>query len=323
MNFCPNCRENLGANLAVCVCNQLVGGDVTQANLLKTQAVIIPRALRQTVNPHRIAVVSVVLTVAATILVAAWPQIRETLPSVEGPAARFRNSSFTQNPTRSDIVPDEDITKSESVLIAGSRQGIFDLSANIGQKLNTYLDPDKTDLPNVQQPVESEAPRSASLNAYDAQLLSEQTQTEPAPKESNTTLSAIQPTPNYLPESTGSGVLPETQNTLRSTTLAPEDEAPPKPVIRRSLGVVNSIALSLPKPNYPSAAYATNAQGKVDVQVTIDETGRVISAKAINGSGALRSVSEQAAKRARFRPTTLSNVPMKVTGVITYNFTRN
>jgi len=82
------------------------------------------------------------------------------------------------------------------------------------------------------------------------------------------------------------------------------------------------MAISLPKPNYPAAAQAVNVQGKVDVQVLIDETGRVISAKAVSGNGMLKSAAEQAARNARFSPTYLSKVPVKVTGVIVYNFSR-
>jgi TonB family protein len=63
--------------------------------------------------------------------------------------------------------------------------------------------------------------------------------------------------------------------------------------------------------------------GKVDVQITIDETGKVISAKAASGHPLLRNAAETAAWKAKFTPTLLSKVPVKVTGVIVYNFTRN
>lgn len=96
-------------------------------------------------------------------------------------------------------------------------------------------------------------------------------------------------------------------------------EAPKRPV---SIGVANGIAISLPKPSYPQAAISVGAKGAVNVQVTIDETGKVISAKAASGHIMLRSAAEQAAWKARFTPTTLSKVPVKVTGVIVYNFTR-
>jgi TonB family protein len=102
----------------------------------------------------------------------------------------------------------------------------------------------------------------------------------------------------------------------------PVRESPRPPAAPKSLGVINGMAISLPKPNYPAAAQAVNVQGKVDVQVLIDETGRVISAKAVSGNGMLKSAAEQAARNARFSPTYLSKVPVKVTGVIVYNFSR-
>jgi len=96
-------------------------------------------------------------------------------------------------------------------------------------------------------------------------------------------------------------------------------EVPQRPV---SIGVANGHATYLPKPAYPSPAIAVGAQGKVDVQVTIDEEGKVISAKAASGHPLLRQAAEKAAWQARFTPTLLSKVPVKVTGVIVYNFTR-
>ncbi len=103
--------------------------------------------------------------------------------------------------------------------------------------------------------------------------------------------------------------------------------APPAaPVIQKhvpkvvSKGVVTSEALSLPKPAYPPLAKQMGVQGTVSVQVLIDETGKVISAKAISGHPALMSAAQRAALEARFSPTLLSEQPVKVSGVITYNF---
>lgn len=101
---------------------------------------------------------------------------------------------------------------------------------------------------------------------------------------------------------------------------APPKVEKPKPIV--SDGVVNGKATYLPKPLYSAAAIAMRAQGKVDVQVTIDETGKVISARAVSGNPLLRVEAEKAAWKAKFTPTYLSKVPVKVTGVIVYNFTR-
>lgn len=97
----------------------------------------------------------------------------------------------------------------------------------------------------------------------------------------------------------------------------PEKKAPPKTV---SGGVLNGKATSLPKPSYPAAARAMRASGSVSVQVLISENGSVISAHAVSGHPLLRAAAEGAARGARFSPTLLSGQPVKVSGVITYNF---
>lgn len=102
----------------------------------------------------------------------------------------------------------------------------------------------------------------------------------------------------------------------------PPPQPTPKPVPRAPIsgGVLNGKALSLPKPPYPPIAKAAHAAGVVTVQVTIDESGKVISAKAVSGHPLLQQAAVQAAYGARFTPTQLSGQPVKVTGVITYNF---
>ena len=84
--------------------------------------------------------------------------------------------------------------------------------------------------------------------------------------------------------------------------------------------VVEGIAGSLPKPPYPPAARAVRAMGPVEVQVLIDEEGSVFSAYAVSGHPLLRVSSVTAACKAKFRPTLLSGQPVKVSGIVTYNF---
>lgn len=87
-----------------------------------------------------------------------------------------------------------------------------------------------------------------------------------------------------------------------------------------SKGVINGSAILLPKPAYPPAAKAVGATGMVNVQVTLDEAGNVISAVATSGHPLLKSVAAKAAREAKFRPTKLSGVLVKVSGIIIYNF---
>ena len=94
----------------------------------------------------------------------------------------------------------------------------------------------------------------------------------------------------------------------------------PKPSKPISKGVVNGNAVSLPKPPYPPAAKAVRASGAVNVQVLIDENGNVVSANAVSGHPLLRQAAAAAARSAKFKPTLLSGQPVKVNGVIVYNF---
>lgn len=85
-------------------------------------------------------------------------------------------------------------------------------------------------------------------------------------------------------------------------------------------GVLNGKAVSKPQPPYPPVAKAARAQGVVVVQVKVDETGSVTSAKALSGHPLLQAAAEAAAKQAKFSPTLLAGKPVKVSGVLTYNF---
>jgi tetratricopeptide (TPR) repeat protein len=102
-------------------------------------------------------------------------------------------------------------------------------------------------------------------------------------------------------------------------TRAPE--AANSPVERElNSGVLNGRAVNLPKPPFPLIARFARAQGTVVVKVLLDEEGNVIEAHAEAGHPLLRAVSVAAAREAKFSPTRISNHPVKVAGVITYNF---
>ena len=85
-------------------------------------------------------------------------------------------------------------------------------------------------------------------------------------------------------------------------------------------GVLNRKAVKKPQPRYPPDAKAARAQGTVTVQIVVDEQGNVASAQAVSGHNLLRGASEEAARKAKFEPTTVCGRPVKVSGVITYNF---
>lgn len=84
--------------------------------------------------------------------------------------------------------------------------------------------------------------------------------------------------------------------------------------------VLNGRVISKPLPEYPFAAKQQRAMGLVVVRIVVDESGKVIKAEAACGHPLLKRAAEDAARAARFTPTTLSGKPVKVSGVITYMF---
>lgn len=88
----------------------------------------------------------------------------------------------------------------------------------------------------------------------------------------------------------------------------------------QSESTVNGKASNLGKPIYPAAARAIRATGAVNVQVTIDEDGEVVAANAVSGHPLLRQAAEKAAIESKFAPTMLRGQPVRITGIIVYNF---
>ena len=96
-----------------------------------------------------------------------------------------------------------------------------------------------------------------------------------------------------------------------------EDESGPKAQV--SGGVLDAKTISKPAPVYPQETHV-RAAGEVKVRVVIDETGRVISAKALSGHPLLQAAAVAAARKAVFAPTLLKGKPVKVAGTLTYRF---
>lgn len=86
-------------------------------------------------------------------------------------------------------------------------------------------------------------------------------------------------------------------------------------------GILRGNAIKKVQPKYPKEAKKARVQGPVEVQVIISERGKVVEAIAISGPDLLRKDSVKAAKKWEFKPTELSGVPVKVQGILTFNFT--
>lgn len=85
-------------------------------------------------------------------------------------------------------------------------------------------------------------------------------------------------------------------------------------------GVLNGKATSLPQPVFPAIARQAHASGIVNVEVLISEGGEVIAAHAVSGHPLLQASAVTAARQASFTPTRLNGEPVRVSGIIVYNF---
>jgi TonB family protein len=103
---------------------------------------------------------------------------------------------------------------------------------------------------------------------------------------------------------------------------APGQQPTTTPLTKNEISgaVLNSKAIELPKPAYPETARRAGIHGTVKVSVTVDERGHVSEAEAIEGPKELREAAVEAAKRARFEPTRVHGAPIKIDGVLTYEF---
>jgi len=86
------------------------------------------------------------------------------------------------------------------------------------------------------------------------------------------------------------------------------------------VGLLNDKALSLPGPAYPVNWRPAVTPIIVTVEVVIDETGRVIYARAVEGPRKLRRAAEDAARRAGFLPFRAGGRPFKAKGRLNYSF---
>jgi TonB family protein len=103
------------------------------------------------------------------------------------------------------------------------------------------------------------------------------------------------------------------------------NSSPPSPNQPQSIQqlvdkVLEGNAITRVEAVYPPTARMMGAFGTVRVQITISEMGRVIDARAISGHQALRSAAVEAAYKWVFKPTTLNGAPIKVQGVLNFNF---
>jgi protein TonB len=227
------------------------------------------------------------------------------------------------------------------LLLAAFVAGIWWAAANIDQQtleLTALIAP--VPVPQQQQQ-KQEAPKPEKMEISKnvdvrKELIADVTRTDLVPKEISAKASDVPPVRKGVVTMVGSG------NTNAVAPMAPgsgtgqiisnapakveiKDEPPPpppKPTPHAPIsgGVLNGKAVHLVQPPYPPIARSAHASGQVVVQVLIDENGNVVAAHATSGHPLLQAAAVNAARSSKFTPTKLSGQPVKVNGVIIYNF---
>lgn len=87
-----------------------------------------------------------------------------------------------------------------------------------------------------------------------------------------------------------------------------------------NFGALNRFATRLAIPVYPLVERQRNTEGLVTVEVSLDEEGKVVSAKAISGPRGLRQSAEDAIRKSKFKPVVVGDKAVKATGFINFNF---
>jgi TonB family protein len=128
----------------------------------------------------------------------------------------------------------------------------------------------------------------------------------------------------------GSGVLngstnidPAPRPDAPVTKAVPSTNGADNKPLRLTSTVLQGKAIERRTPVYPQLARQIHLQGEVSVEVMISPDGRVESARVVSGHPMLAQCARETAMGWRFGPTLLNNVPVRVTGVITFIFKLN
>lgn len=277
-----------------------------------TQRVIIPigedkkQAVRPLENPpyqqksprkSNIALV-VLLTIFGTVALLAggvgvWWALSSSGSSVANTNTNINTNNSNIPVNYNTTIPDFGINSNTNV----------NTNANTNTNVNTITNanlkptPTKTPTPKPSPTVDSNANTNLNINTTIINI---------TPANSNSSGNNKTTTPTPTPAS----------NTSPKPSSSPT-KPPPSNV---NVGVMNSRARELRKPAYPPIAKQMGASGQVVVQVSIDEEGNVIAAKAVSGHQLLRLPAEAAARQSSFNPVKVGDRAIRANGTIVYNF---
>lgn len=114
----------------------------------------------------------------------------------------------------------------------------------------------------------------------------------------------------------------QAEATAKAAEEARRAEAAKRPLTINA-GALNAYAIKLVMPVYTANDKRMGIRGKVTVSIKLDEEGKVVSAKAVDGPKQLWNAAEMAIRQTKFKPVLFEGKPIAATGAITFNFTLN
>lgn len=116
-------------------------------------------------------------------------------------------------------------------------------------------------------------------------------------------------------------ILSPLQAAQQGRSEAPKQARPEAPsIVRKPNNGLQASAINRVEALYPPSAVTARIFGTVLVEVSIDESGNVSSARALSGHPLLKDAAVDAARGWTFKPTILQGNPVKVVGTLTFNF---
>jgi TonB family protein len=106
---------------------------------------------------------------------------------------------------------------------------------------------------------------------------------------------------------------PKIETSGESTTAKISDEP-------MQIGSLREYAIASFQPQYPVIAKSMRLSGIVQVDLLVDEAGKVATIQNSSGPDVLKRAATDAVKRWKFRPFTRDGLPVKATGFVKFNF---
>lgn len=125
MITCPKCGIEIEEKTAVCECGAILFGEVTNVSGWETETVF--RAVK-TAKRRFLPFIAAAAVLVAMLFVLALPQISERLAATE--QTSVEQTDAPQNPTKSDLVPTDDLIQPEAAVNTDNQSGAFEFTGS-------------------------------------------------------------------------------------------------------------------------------------------------------------------------------------------------